>query len=522
MSQANSFRSSSLRSRQKCTKARLWNSERFHFQRHSKAWGAAHTGPGIRIICKSDAVDDPDYKGFWTTLTLFNELPGRDPDDKTDDKSADKKSEEPAIKKHFVLVSTGTHTYGGSGRLSGKTQTAYFFACTKAGCPKNHTNPLKQIGSGTGQLFVHLDSCQPILAKQLRAASKHSPVNIDADGNEYSLFSFQELLPHHIRYVEKCFRGFDHFAETRQDNGLLDWVRGFERRAGVPARETCLQLLEIMEEWLDERIQMMIDAQKGWLGVPFAGSQSDLWSLKSARATFGCTRLSLILDGDMLSALLSTDEYKGRLVDCSPIIAFDKFESSRHTGANLARWKVQVNEKWKLQGAVKVPTEDGASNNKLACKINGQELHVCLDHNLSRAVLYASGEAGKPSQNPELKAFTKRSAAQAASFSRSVVNNAALQDAQLEAGKHTNELLAPKVKNTTHWTGLSEMCNRNRWIGPEMRLALTGEADGISLERAAPFALPAQISDALSDESGSEGEDQEEANSRVTLFVLMS
>lgn len=42
--------------------------ERHKFERHAKAWGAAHTGPGIRFICESDAIDDPDTKGFWTTL----------------------------------------------------------------------------------------------------------------------------------------------------------------------------------------------------------------------------------------------------------------------------------------------------------------------------------------------------------------------------------------------------------------------------------------------------------------------
>ena len=46
--------------------------ERQKFPRHAKAWGAEHTGPGIRFICDSDAVDDPDNKGIWTTLTLWN------------------------------------------------------------------------------------------------------------------------------------------------------------------------------------------------------------------------------------------------------------------------------------------------------------------------------------------------------------------------------------------------------------------------------------------------------------------
>ena len=38
--------------------------ERYNFGVHRKAWGGAHTGPGIRFTCMSDAIDDPDHKGF--------------------------------------------------------------------------------------------------------------------------------------------------------------------------------------------------------------------------------------------------------------------------------------------------------------------------------------------------------------------------------------------------------------------------------------------------------------------------
>ena len=38
--------------------------ERQKFPRHAKAWGGEHTRPGIRFICDSDAIDDPDNKGF--------------------------------------------------------------------------------------------------------------------------------------------------------------------------------------------------------------------------------------------------------------------------------------------------------------------------------------------------------------------------------------------------------------------------------------------------------------------------
>ena len=95
-----------------------------HFERHAKAWGAAHTGPGIRFICDSDAVDDPDHKGFWATVGLWNrwrhetykddreaekeyldELPAAPAPVAT---AASKKKEAgPEIKEYFKLIRTG-------------------------------------------------------------------------------------------------------------------------------------------------------------------------------------------------------------------------------------------------------------------------------------------------------------------------------------------------------------------------------------------------------------------------------
>ena len=46
--------------------------ERYAFERHPKAWGGAHTGPGIQFTAEGDAVEDANNKGFWTTLSLWN------------------------------------------------------------------------------------------------------------------------------------------------------------------------------------------------------------------------------------------------------------------------------------------------------------------------------------------------------------------------------------------------------------------------------------------------------------------
>ena len=100
--------------------------ERYPFERHNKAWGAAHTGPGIRFVSDTDAIDDPDNKGFWTTLSLFNRW--RDQTYQSDREAekqyldqlpaapaarapaAEKAPQSAPVKDHFTLQATGTHT----------------------------------------------------------------------------------------------------------------------------------------------------------------------------------------------------------------------------------------------------------------------------------------------------------------------------------------------------------------------------------------------------------------------------
>ena len=107
---------------------------------------------------------------------------------------------------------------------------------------------------------------------------------------------------------------------------------------------------------------------------------------------------------------------------------------------------------------------DGASNNKKANRILGQDQAVCDDHDVARALLYATGDAGTPSQNPDLKDFSQKGGKQSASFSRSVVANKDLDAAQLEADPDLKPHQTKKVakKNITRWTGLHTMCQRNR------------------------------------------------------------
>ena len=97
--------------------------ERHNFPRHIRAWGAAGRFPGIRFTCQSDAVEDPDSKGFWTTLALWNkwradtyadnpekELPFLDPLLEAKPTAVEETStveKVPEIKQHFDAVSVG-------------------------------------------------------------------------------------------------------------------------------------------------------------------------------------------------------------------------------------------------------------------------------------------------------------------------------------------------------------------------------------------------------------------------------
>ena len=122
-------------------------------------------------------------------------------------------------------------------------------------------------------------------------------------------------------------------------------------------------------------------------------------------------------------------------MDVAPLISFDTFVSSSHSGMALKVWKAgHLHEFGLSYKSISVATEDGASNNKKAAKLAGVPFEVCHPHHLNRANLFAAGIAGKISLNLEMKAFIEKNSTMAASFSRSGTHNAALSDHQVAAG----------------------------------------------------------------------------------------
>ena len=67
------------------------------------------------------------------------------------------------------------------------------------------------------------------------------------------------------------------------------------------------------------KLRKQFGIQQRILGDPFAGAQDDIWSMRNCRESYGCMRVSMII------------EWMNTLVDVNPLIAFRVFQSSSHT-----------------------------------------------------------------------------------------------------------------------------------------------------------------------------------------------
>ena len=238
----------------------------------------------------------------------------------------------------------------------------------------------------------------------------------------WQLYSFEECLPSHIRFVEHCFLDFEVFYKTRSKS-LKAWVATLNPRAGLPHRETCIKILGVIRTLIEGKLGRVIDSHVGLFDAPCVGKQSDIWSEKSMRESFFAARLSMQLEPQLVYTAGSTGlaKHGGTLIDASPMITFEAFTHSKHSGPVIAMIKKRGLAKFKLEPPhLALCTEDGAANNKKAAKILGTPFRVCFPHDMQRAVLFSTGMTGSPNQNPDLAAEIKKFSAMAAAPHRSI------------------------------------------------------------------------------------------------------
>ena len=137
----------------------------------------------IRFICIEDAADDPHSKGYWMKLLQWNrylhetyksrpaaEHPFRKEEPESDAPPPTTKPSKPIarIKTIYKDMGKGTHT-----KQDGGVVAIHNWKCTQKSC-KHPTGIVMEMGSGTGQMFRHLKTCNPALWRELKLESKHS------------------------------------------------------------------------------------------------------------------------------------------------------------------------------------------------------------------------------------------------------------------------------------------------------------------------------------------------------------
>ena len=151
-----------------------------------------------------------------------------------------------------------------------------------------------------------------------------------ADGTHVELWSFDECLPSHAMFVMFVTDFLEVLSITRNKT-FVSFCRNLEARAGLPHRETSIKLMKVVKALMMNKLQNVLKLLVSFMGPPYAGGQSDVWSLKSCRESFLAFRLSMVVPAHILyPAGISVEE--DRLVQISPLIGFKLFASGSHTG----------------------------------------------------------------------------------------------------------------------------------------------------------------------------------------------
>ena len=299
---------------------------------------------------------------------------------------------------------------------------------------------------------------------------------------------------------------WDHLRKCRSEY-RRKYAKSLRQGATLPCRATCIKIMRVIVALMSDKLRQRLVTQQADLGNPHTGAQDDIWSMRNCRESYGCLRLSMII------------EWQQQLVDVNPLLAFRVFQSSSHTGAVIATWKRSTCGEWNLDPvkSIRLWTEDGASNNIKSSKILGANYEICGPHNFQRANQFALGLAGSTSQNPQGKALVRRMSRQSSSFHSSGVASKALQDSQIDRGVKAASVKSTEVANITRWTGIFRCAQKSRLLEGDIKFALTGEADGMCAEQPAEIVVDGDSSnEAGSDAGGEAGEaaaDEQEVES---------
>lgn len=112
---------------------------------------------------------------------------------------------------------------------------------------------LTQHKKSTSGLINHFKNKHPPEYEQIMSTSIHSKQRVNVDGDVVVMFSFQESLEHHIRFVIWCVLKKRPFF-IALDQEFRDFCQGLNPQYLPPHRETCWKIVKIIVELLQVRL----------------------------------------------------------------------------------------------------------------------------------------------------------------------------------------------------------------------------------------------------------------------------
>lgn len=111
---------------------------------------------------------------------------------------------------------------------------------------------LTQHGKSTSGLLSHMKNRHPIQYGQIIEVSRHAKTRLSDVGTLISIYNFQELAPHHIRFAIWCVVKKRPFF-IALDAEFRTFAAGLDPRYRPPHRETCWKIVAVIVELLKVR-----------------------------------------------------------------------------------------------------------------------------------------------------------------------------------------------------------------------------------------------------------------------------
>jgi hypothetical protein len=143
-------------------------------------------------------------------------------------------------------------------------------------------------------------------------------------------------------------------------------------------------------------------SRKEFGGLPHRAWQIDMWTDAETNTSYACITETDVQESDPACLRQLKKDEVAQLLLRSGVVAFEQSPHSEHTGANIRQW---------IRGIAKekgVSLEDDLTGicPDGQCALNSMEelaekTDTCDLHRLQRCVLFALGQAGVQSKNPE-------------------------------------------------------------------------------------------------------------------------